>query len=83
MATDKLALAVFVQVMLGPFSAMEICMCPGFVDFATPRLNNLAFWLSVLSVQLLVVVLAFEIAGLLLANAAVDLANIVLRTCRI
>ena len=27
---------------------------------ATPRLNNLAFWLSVLSVQLLVVAMAFE-----------------------
>ena len=32
----------------------------GFVDFATSRLNNLAFWLSVLSVQLLVVAMAFE-----------------------
>ena len=37
-------------------------MCPllGFVDFATPRLDNLAFWLSVLSVQLLIVAMAFE-----------------------
>ena len=49
--------------MPGIISAMGNLHVPtllGFVDFATPRLNNLAFWLSVLSVQLLVVAMAFE-----------------------
>ena len=54
---------VFLFIMPGIISAMGNLHVPtllGFVDFATPRLNNLAFWLSVLSVQLLVVALAFE-----------------------
>ena len=54
---------VFLFIMPGIISAMGNLHVPtllGFVDFATPRLNNLAFWLSVLSVQLLVVAMAFE-----------------------
>ena len=52
---------VFLFIMPGIISAMGNLHVPtllGFVDFATPRLNNLAF--SVLSVQLLVVAMAFE-----------------------
>ena len=45
---------VFLFIMPGIISAMGNLHVPtilGFVDFATPRLNNLAFWLSVLSVS--------------------------------
>ena len=29
-------------------------------DFATPRLNNLAFWSSVIAIQLLVIAISYE-----------------------
>ena len=31
-----------------------------FYDFTTPRLNNLAFWLSILAIQIFVVAIAFK-----------------------
>ena len=54
---------VFLFIMLGINSSMGNLHIPtisNFMDFATPRLNNLAFWLSVFAIQIFVVAIAFE-----------------------
>lgn len=54
---------VFLFIMPGLISALGNLHVPsilGMLDFATPRLNNLAYWLSILAVAELIIALAFE-----------------------
>lgn len=54
---------VFLFIMPGLISAVGNLQVPqslGLLDFATPRLNNLAFWSSVISIQILLTALASE-----------------------
>ena len=54
---------VFLFIMPGLISALGNYVIPhtySGIDFATPRLNNLAFWASVLAVQILVFAISFQ-----------------------
>lgn len=54
---------VFLFIMPGLISSVGNYAIPqslGVLDFTTPRLNNLAFWSSVLAVQVLVVAISSE-----------------------
>jgi heme/copper-type cytochrome/quinol oxidase subunit 1 len=54
---------VFLFIMPGLISALGNYVVPhtySGIDFATPRLNNLAFWLSVLAIQILIVAISFK-----------------------
>ena len=54
---------VFLFIMPGLISALGNFVLPhtyAGIDFATPRLNNLAFWLSIFAIQLLLVGISFH-----------------------
>jgi len=54
---------VFLFIMPGLISALGNYAIPhtySGIDFATPRLNNLAFWSSVLAIQILIVAISFR-----------------------
>lgn len=54
---------VFLFIMPGLISALGNWAIPhtyAGIDFATPRLNNLAFWTSIIAVNLLVISISFR-----------------------
>lgn len=54
---------VFLFIMPGLISALGNYTIPhtySGIDFATPRLNNLAFWLSVFAIQLLIIAISHK-----------------------
>ena len=54
---------VFLFIMPGLISALGNWLVPhtySGIDFATPRLNNLAFWSSILAIQVLICAISFR-----------------------
>ena len=54
---------VFLFIMPGLISALGNYVIPhtySGIDFATPRLNNLAFWLSIFAIQLLIIAISYK-----------------------